>query len=69
MASSLRNWIDQEVVCFVVAAVMVSVGTLASGIVPQTLPFQILVGGVVLGAFVLIVVCLRDEAGGLEDER
>jgi hypothetical protein len=63
------DWIDREVACFVVAAVMVSVGTLASGLVPPTLPFQLLIGAVILGAFVLIVICLRDEPGGLDDDR
>jgi len=61
MADSLRDWVDREVVCFVVAAIMVSVGTLASGFLPATLPYQVLIGGVILGAFVLLVVCLKDE--------
>jgi hypothetical protein len=61
MADSLRDWVDREVVCFVVAAIMVSVGTLASGFLPATLAYQVLIGGVILGAFVLLVVCLKDE--------
>lgn len=63
------DWMDREVVCFVIAAIMISSGTLASGLVPPTLPFQLLIGAVILGAFVLIVVCLRDEPGGLDDDR
>ncbi|MFB6227991.1 MAG: hypothetical protein ABEH88_05325 [Halobacteriales archaeon] len=69
MALRLPDWMDREVVCFLVAAIMVSVGTLASGLVPPTLPFQLLIGAVILGAFVLIVVCLRDEPGGLDGDR
>jgi hypothetical protein len=69
MTLSLPGWMDREVVCFVIAAILISVGTLASGLVPPTLPFQLLVGAVILGAFVLIVVCLRDEPGGLDDDR
>jgi peptidoglycan/LPS O-acetylase OafA/YrhL len=69
MAFSLPDWMDREVICFVVAAILITVGTLVSGLVPPTLPFQLLVGAVILGAFVLIVVCLRDEPGGLDDDR
>lgn len=69
MALSLPDWMDQEVVCFIVAAIMIAVGTLASGLVPPTLPFQLLIGAVILGAFVLIVVCLSDEPGGLDGDR
>jgi hypothetical protein len=64
----LPDWVDREVVCFVVAAIMISVGTLASGFVPATLPFQIAIGAVILGAFVLLIVCLKDEPGGLDGE-
>jgi len=69
MATVVPDWIDREVACFIVAVIMMSVGTLASGLLPPTLPFQLLVGAMILGAFVLIVVCLRDEAGGLEDDQ
>lgn len=69
MAFPGPDWLDREVACFVVAAIMISVGTLASGLVPPTLPFQIAIGGVILGAFVLLVVCLRDEPGGLDREQ
>ena len=69
MADSFRDWIDREVVCFVVAAVMVSVGTLASGFLPPTLPYQVAIGAVILGAFVLLVVCLKDEPGGPDRDR
>jgi hypothetical protein len=69
MVPSLPDPIDREVVCFVVAAIMITVGTLASGLVPPTLPFQLLIGAVILGAFVLIVICLADEPGGLKGDR
>jgi hypothetical protein len=69
MDLSLPDWMDREIVCFIVAAIMISIGTLASGFLPPTLPFQLLIGAVILGAFVLIVVCLRDEPGGLDDDR
>jgi len=69
MADSVLDWVDREVVCFVVAAVMVTAGTLASGFLPPTLPFQVAIGATILGAFVLIVVCLRDEEGGLDRDQ
>ncbi len=69
MAPSLPEWMDREVVCFIIAAIMITVGTLASGLVPSTLPFQLLIGAVILGAFALIVVCLADEPGGLDGDR
>jgi hypothetical protein len=69
MAPSVPDWVDREVVCFVVAAIMVTAGTLASGVLPSTLPFQIVIGGVILGAFVLLVVCLKDEPGGLDRDQ
>jgi hypothetical protein len=69
MADSVLDWVDREVVSFVVAAVMVSAGTLASGFLPPTLPYQVAIGAVILGAFVVIVVGLKDEAGGLDDDR
>ena len=68
MALPVPDWIDREVGCFVVAAIMISGATLASGFVPPTLPFQIAIGAVVLAAFVLLVVCLTDEPGGLDRE-
>lgn len=58
------SWVDREVACFVLAAVLVTGGTLATGFLPQALPFQAVVGAVILAGFVLIVLCLRDEPPG-----
>jgi len=58
------SWIDREIVCFAVAAVLVSGGTLATGLVPQETLYQAAVGGVIVAGFVLIVLCLRDEPSG-----
>jgi hypothetical protein len=63
------DWVDREIACFVVAVVMVSAGTLASGLVPPTLPYQIAIAAVIVGAFVLLVVCIADEPGGLDRDR
>ena len=63
------DWLDREVACFVVAAVMVTVGTVATGVLPAELPFQLLAGGMILGAFALVVICLRDEEGGIDPEQ
>jgi hypothetical protein len=63
------DWLDREVVCFVVAAVMVTVGTVATGVLPAELPFQLLAAGMILGAFALIVICLKDEEGGIDPEQ
>ena len=65
----LPDWVDREVVCFVLAAVMVTAGTLATGIFPARLPFQLLAGGLILAAFALLVVCLKDEDAGVESDR
>lgn len=63
------DWLDREVACFVVAAIMVSVGTLATGLLPAELPFQLLAGSLVLGAFALLVICLKDEEAGIDPDR
>lgn len=64
--SSQRSgaWVDREVVCFVVAAALVSGGTLATGVLPQELLFQVAAGTVIVAGFVVIVLCLRDEPAG-----
>lgn len=63
MPSSLGPaWLDRDVACFAIAAVLVTVGTLATGFLPATLPYQLLAGGTILAGFVVIVVCLRDDA-------
>jgi len=70
MASDrVSDWVDREVVCFVVAAVIVTAGTIATGVLPAALPFQLLAGGLILGAFALIVVCLKDEESGVDPDR
>lgn len=63
------DWLDREAACFVVAAVMVTAGTLATGVLPAKLPFQLLAGGLILGAFALIVICLKDEESGVDPDR
>jgi hypothetical protein len=65
----VSDWVDREVACFVVAAIMVTAGTIGTGVLPATLPFQLLAGGLILAAFALIVVCLKDEESGVDPDR
>ncbi len=50
-----------SVSCFVVAAVLVVGGTLATGVFPPTLPYQILAGGIIVSGFALVFLCLADD--------
>jgi hypothetical protein len=47
---------------FGLAAVLVITGTLASGFLPSTMPYQVLAGGFIVAGFLISFVCL----GGVE---
>ncbi|MFB6218993.1 MAG: hypothetical protein ABEH77_07445 [Halobacteriaceae archaeon] len=46
--------------CLALSVLLVVGGTLATGVVPGTLPAQAVAGGVIVAGFGLVYVCLRD---------
>lgn len=44
--------------CLGLSVLLVIGGTLATGVVPSTLPAQALAGGVIVAGFLLVYVCL-----------
>lgn len=57
----IPSWLDREVACFLIAAIMVTTGTVLTGFLPDQMSFQVVAGALILGGFVVIVVCLREE--------
>lgn len=53
--------------CFLLAGALVVVGTLATGFLPPTLPYQVLAGGTIVAGFAVIVFCLREEPSSEQD--
>ena len=45
-------------VCLGVAVVLIFTGTLATGLVPSTAPYQILAGGIIVAGFAVGYLCL-----------
>lgn len=44
--------------CLAVAVALIVAGTLATGLLPSTLPFQVLAGGIIVAGFALSYACL-----------
>lgn len=61
MGSLPPDWLDREVACFVIAVGMVLTGTFATGLLPARLPYQVLAGSLIVGAFLLVGGCLRED--------
>lgn len=50
----------RDYACFAIAAVLLVVGTLATGFLPPTPLSQVIAGGLIVAAFAIVFVCLRD---------
>jgi|GEM_PF-4120623 len=50
----------RDYACFGVAVLLLVVGTFATGFLPPSPLSQVLAGGLIVAAFALIFVCLRD---------
>lgn len=51
---------SRAVGCAAVAVALVVVGTLATGWLPSSTPYQVVAGGVIVAGFALLLYCFRD---------
>lgn len=56
----------REYACFAVAVLVVVGGTVAAGLLPQTAPYQVLAGGIIVAGFAIAWACLGVEFGRRE---
>ena len=50
----------RDYTCFAVAVLLLVVGTFATGFLPPTTLSQVIAGGLIVAAFAIIFLCLRD---------
>lgn len=50
----------RDYACFAIAAVLLVAGTFATGFLPPTPLSQVVAGGLIVAAFAIVFVCLRD---------
>ena len=58
----------RTVVTVAAAAVLVIGGTLATGFLPPTLPYQLLAGGAIVAGFALVLVGLGEMPWNVEED-
>lgn len=50
---------QRDVGCLVTAASVIVVGTLSTGWLPPTAPYQVLAGGIIVLGFAMLLYCFR----------
>lgn len=50
----------REFGCSGLAVALVLAGTLATGLLPSSTPYQVLAGGIIVAGFALLLYCFRD---------
>lgn len=50
----------REIGCVALAVALVLVGTLSTGPLPSTGPYQVVAGGIIVAGFALLLYCFRD---------
>ncbi len=60
--------LDRTYPCLGLAGLLIAAGTLATGLLPSTAPYQVLAGGIIVAGFALVYACIGVGLDALDGE-